>query len=386
MKLIINRKVLAKALASIKPACSPRGAIPILGCAKLNASDGYLTVSANDTEVAVAADVPAQIEAPGVVCAPLEQLLEITKTCTAEALQISLAKAGTLKIQEEDASGSAEVPTFEVEEFPVLPAFHPVASLTASGGVLRKMFASVESTMPTDKTRYNLNGVYLAMNGETRMVATDGYRLVVRTEPIAAQGREVGCILPRKAVEILHRHLPADSEVILRVGGDGDTGDTGKKESEPALAYASVLAAGWRLRSRLIDGTFPNYERVIPKDDHGRITVIVDRLALQTAIKRVLLKRDRDPSVALNVVPSGRLELESTDPHGAVRRTALGVSGTLPGAEAKAVFNPLFLLEILAGMETERVVMSLLDGLNPAVIYPEGSRDRHLAVVMPKRH
>jgi DNA polymerase-3 subunit beta len=227
------------------------------------------------------------------------------------------------------------------------------------------MLAQTIFAVSHDENRYALNGVLFSVQDrEIRIVATDGHRLALAVRPLASAGVAVSGIVPRKAVQ-----------EIARIVGSGEDVQVAISENQFILQMPNVL-----LMARLIEGTFPNYEQVVPKAHPHRITI--SRGALTAALRRVsVLSEERTKPVKFTLSP-GLLKLAASSPDFGEAEEQIEVP--YAGEEMTIGFNSRYVLDALGAQGAEQVVMELKDGLSPGIIKSfeeEGS----LCVIMPMR-
>jgi DNA polymerase-3 subunit beta len=222
-----------------------------------------------------------------------------------------------------------------------------------------------------DETRYNLNGVYveyLADSGKLRMVATDGHRLAYVDRALGAEfeGLERGVIIPRKGLTELKRLVDEEDADEIELGFEGNSSVARK--------------GGVTLVMRLIEGEFPNYRQVIPRES-GRVLTL-DTVALAQSLRRVaLLSAERSRAIKLEFAP-GTLRLSSNNPDLGEAHEEVDVD--FEGEPLSVAFNARYLMDALAVTRAKEVRLVLLDALSPAQLVPTDDPDA-LAVVMPMR-
>jgi DNA polymerase-3 subunit beta len=255
------------------------------------------------------------------------------------------------------------------EEFPKLPkddAAHPVA---VSGPVLLEMIKKTQFAISSDETRYILNGVFFEPRekGLVRMVATDGHRLALVERELAGDFKlKSGVIIPRKGLFELKRLLDEAPDAECQLGF--------------AENSAIFKKPGLSMVMRLIDGQFPEYQRVIPKE--GEKQLLVRRDKLFDALKRIsLLSADKSNAVKLSL-SENLLRITANNPDLGEAKDDLEVA--YRGGALTVGFNARYLLDVLGVLETDEVSVELGDEHSPGVLHPPGDRS-FTAVVMPMR-
>jgi DNA polymerase-3 subunit beta len=254
------------------------------------------------------------------------------------------------------------------DEFPQLPAVEGIQFVKLAPADLKEMIDKTFYSVSTDETRYNLNGVYFEQkeNGELFMVSTDGHRLSRISRKLdVSTGLTEGVILPRKGLGELKRML------------DGATGaiEFGIKGSHAVAVHKSMT-----LVMRLIDGSFPDYQQVIPKECEKKAQVRRDEFV--EALKRIsLVSNDKSHSVKVELEP-GMIRISSQNPDLGEGQEELPVE--YDGNKISIGFNARYLIDALNAIDEERVFLELNDDLSPGVLKGETDAD-YLCVVMPMR-
>lgn len=377
MKIRCEQSQVSRALQACLGAVAPRGTIPILGCVCLMAEEETLTVTGTDLEIAVQIRIPAEVQEKGSICVPARRLADFIKE--SPSAPVDLHAPEPEKVQVKVGRARLSLPAYERTKFPEFPPVSPVLrTLSVEGSILKDMFRKTAFAIATDETRYHLNGVYFcAEKTRLRLVATDGRRLACATRPlpVASGGKQekekiredqpVAVIMPRKAVEEFLRVFHPDPErVEVSIG-----------QNQMILETKDA-----RLQTRLVDGTFPNYEQVIPKECLIKVTLSAEEL--EHATRQVVASSDRDPSVRISL-KEGRMILTSQDPSGAQAEDELEVE--YKGQPLEAAYNPAYLLDFLKNAGSDHIVLEMNNGLSPALMRPAGDGQSYLCVVMPKK-
>jgi DNA polymerase-3 subunit beta len=247
---------------------------------------------------------------------------------------------------------------------PVVPA-EKATWLKIDGKTLREMLLQTSFAVSHDETRYALNGVLFSLAGkEARLVATDGHRLALAKRTLGNVGNAATGIVPRKAI----------SE-IMRVLGAGEDVEIALTENQFVLQMPNFM-----MTARLIEGQFPNYEAVIPKAHPGRL--VISRGALTSALRRVaVMAEERNKPVKLTLAPASlRLAASSQDLGDAEESLDVDYAG----AEVTIGFNSRYLLDAMAPVDKDEVILEFKDGLSPGVIRSVAD-DGYCCVIMPMR-
>ena len=370
MRLVIERSELLRALTHVTSVVERRTTIPILSNLLLKASGSQLEFKATDLEREVIEQAAAEVTAPGAVTVPAHMLHDIVRKLP------DGAEVEMVRDQERDRlalkSGHARfaLQTLPAEDFPDLAAGEMSHEFTIAAHDLKRLLDKTRFAISTEETRYYLNGVYLhpaTKDGPTlRAVATDGHRLALIELPCPAGAEGMpGVIVPRKTVHELHRLLE-DSEAEVRVG---------VSTSKVRFEIGTVT-----ITSKLIDGTFPDYARVIPQNNDKVLTVSNGQF--MSAVDRVsTIASERGRAVKLNLADD-KMVLSVNNPDGGSATEELGVNYT--SAPLEIGFNARYLLDIAGQLESDTAVFRLADPGSPTLVR-DGDDESALYVLMPMR-
>lgn len=371
MKFSIERAVLVKAVSQAQSVVERRNTIPILANVLIEATPDGVSFRATDLDVEVVDRAVAQVERPGATTVSAIMLNEIARKLPDGALvQISSDDAaGRLSV--EAGRSSFNLATLPREDFPVLAATEYTANFTAPASVLRRLFDKAKFAISTEETRYYLNGVYLHVadseDGPTlRCVATDGHRLARIDAALPDGAAELpGVIVPRKTVGELRKLL------------DDDEADIAVSVSETKIRFAT---ADITLTSKVIDGTFPDYTRVIPANNTRKLEV--DASDFARAVDRVAtVSSERSRAVKLSL-ESDRLVLSVNAPDSGAAEEELIVAYSDEPLEIG--FNAKYLQEIANQVDRDNAVF-MFNSSGDAALIREGSDQSAIYVVMPMR-
>jgi len=362
MDLQVARDPFLRALQLVQNIVEPRQTLPILANVLLDAQEGGLHVAATDLEVGVRVAVPAIVARPGAITLAARKLVELVRELPAQPITLKLQENGWVQLL--CGPAAFRLVGLPAEEYPPLETGSADGWVAVDGARLRAMLARTSYAMSQDESRPFLNGLFLVVKkGELRLVATDGHRLALARMSVEADGEMTG-IVPRKAVGEMGRVLSAGDETTLAL-----------RENQFFLR-----TPGFVLASKLIEGTFPSYEQVLPKSHPRRL--IVEREALIAALRRVsVVADDRTRPIRLTVAP-GALRLSASSQELGEAEEVLPAE--FEGEELMIGFNTRYILDALGPMEGDRVVVELKDSLSPGVFKSAADED-HLCVIMPMR-
>jgi DNA polymerase III subunit beta len=369
VKANLERNLLVKSLARMSRIVERRNTVPILSNVLLRASDGALHLKATDIDLEVTETIPADVEVSGATTVPAQMLSDIARKLP-DGANVSLD--GT-KDQFLIRSGRSRITLQSLPEadFPDMATGELSHKFTIAASDLTTLFGKTEFAISTEETRFYLNGVFLhtvTIDGQDKLraVATDGHRLG-RIEIPAPEGSHgmPGVIVPRKAVAEVQRLVDDRSGVVgIEVSG-----------TKIRFTIGAVV-----LTSKLIDGTFPDYERVIPTRNEKRL--VVDREAFAKAVDRVsTVSSERTRAVKLSIA-EGRLTLSVNSAEAGSAVEELDVDYTDVAMDVG--FNSRYLMDLLGELDGDEARFDLADSGSPAIVKDHGNPDA-LYVLMPMR-
>lgn len=371
MKLVIERAVLLKALAPIQSVVERRGTIPILANVKLEADKGTLALTATDMEIAIVERVKAEVATKGATTVPAHMLWEIVRKLP-EGSNVQLSKADDAgKITIAAGQSKFSLAALPVDDFPVMAEGDLEHLFIITPAECKAILEKTRFAISTEETRYYLNGVYLhaASNqgaAVLRAVATDGHRLA-RMEVALPDGAEKipGVIIPRKTVGELYK--------LVEEGGE---------KVEIALSDTKIRFSVGNavLVSKLIDGTFPDYERVIPTGNDKIMEVSGREFA--NAVDRVsVITSEKSRGIKLTLTPN-KLTLAASAADQGTATEELAVSY---GADPVEIgFNSRYLLDMMSQIEGETAQFVFADSASPTIVRDPADVGA-LYVIMPMR-
>ncbi len=365
MKLSTSRESLLKPLQAVIGVVERRQTMPVLANVLLQASDNTLSITATDLEVElVATNEVDSIEVPGDITVPGRKLLDICRALPEAATVTISLKGDRLNVQ----SGRSKfvLSTLPATEFPVVEDINADRQLTISQTNLRRLLDKTHFSMAQQDVRYYLNGLLLETGGgKIRAVATDGHRLALCDIALeGADGAKSQVIVPRKGVLELQRLLDGDEDVQITLGSN----------------HIRINVGNIRFTSKLIDGRFPDYDRVIPETKSNVVKSSKD--ALRQCLQRAaILSNEKYRGVRLEF-HKGNIRIHANNPDQEEAEDELEVDYT--GEEMEIGFNVNYLLDALAAVDDDNVEVGLLDPSSSCVLRAPGD-DGSLYVVMPMR-
>ena len=373
MELVVRKTDLLRELQLFQGIVERKNTIPILANVLIEAAGDEVKLLATDLEVGLRSRCAASVARGGALTLPAKKLYEIVKALPETDVRIEEDKNGVKVAADRFDSRMQTLPR---EDFPTLPEASGTYSATLPRDVLRHMVSKTQFAITGEDTRYFLNGALFILRPDSMMlVSTDGHRLALisvardkaKTKGKSAAEDEVRVILPRKTLLELGRLL-----------GEGD-GDIHYERGENHLFFE---IGGRLLISRMIDGQFPAFERVIPKSNDKRIEFDRDRLT--NAVKRVaLLSNERSRAVKFQM-EGGRVEIASSSPEFGEAKEVLTVDYT--GTPVTICFNAQYVLDFLSVADTDGVSLEFKDEMSQAVMKPINADGYdYTYVIMPMR-
>ena len=371
MKVTVERAELLKSLGHVHRVVERRNTIPILANVLVKADRGKLSLKATDLDLEVTDSIAAEVSPGGSTTVPAHMFYEIVRKLP-EGSQIVLEGSGDRAVLALRAGRSRfTLQTLPESDFPDLAAGEMGHSFKLAAADLKRLIDKTQFAISTEETRYYLNGIYLHVagtpkSGTLRTVATDGHRLAQVELPLpqGAAGMP-GIIVPRKTVGEVQRLIET---------GEGDVA------VELSSAKIRFTIGNVVLTSKLIDGTFPDYARVIPVNNDKNL--VVDKKDFEAAVDRVsTVSSERGRAVKLSIT-SGRLVLSVTNPDSGSATEEIEVEYAADPLDIG--FNSRYLLDIAAQIEGEVAVLKLADPGSPTLIQDQNAKGA-LYVLMPMR-
>ncbi|MDQ3556926.1 MAG: DNA polymerase III subunit beta [Gemmatimonadota bacterium] len=366
MKFTITREKLQEGLAAVAGSIPTRTTLPVLANLLVEAEEGGVRFSGTDLDTAVSVRVPAEVDTPGAITAPAKKLQEIAR---------ELPGSVEISTQSDAISITSGRSRFRLnglprDEFPAFPGVDFDSGWSLAGSELQQLISHVSFAASTEETRPILNGVLWQLTNEgMRMVATNGHRLAKMTIPIGGAPTQEGAdlIVHPKALGQVQKLLANQAQVEIA-------------RSENHLGFRGD---GVEIYTRLIEGPYPNYEQVIPKDNDKQL--VVDRAALLAAVRRMaIVASDQTHRIRMALGgPMLKFSVETPDLGDATEELPVEYDGD----PLEIGFNAQYLLELLRYMPTDEVRMSFRAPERAAIIEPVGNEDTpdYLCLVMPLR-
>jgi DNA polymerase III subunit beta len=368
MKLTITREQLQEGLVAVAASVPAKTTLPILSNILLEATRDGIRLSGTDLDIAVSTMVSASVDQEGAITLPARKLVEIVRELPNAAIR--LTAAGEQRVTIECGRSKFRLLGLPREEFPAFPGVKFDGGWKAASQDLHKLISHVAFAASTEESRPILNGVLWELRPDRmRMVATNGHRLARMDIPAspAAASEPAELIVPPKALEQIRRLFGSDEEVEIA-------------RSENHLGFRSATT---QVFTRLIEGPYPNYEQVIPRENDKAATA--DKAALTAALRRMSIVASDQTHRIRMAFANGSCKLSVQTPDLGEAQEELGVS--YEGDPLEIGFNAAYLLEILKYIPTDEVRMTFKAPERAATCEPVGWDDpaSYLTLVMPLR-
>ncbi|MEX0692172.1 MAG: DNA polymerase III subunit beta [Gemmatimonadales bacterium] len=366
MKFTITREKLQEGLVAVAASVPTKTTLPVLSNILVEAIKGGLRLSGTDLDIAVSTVVPADVDVEGAVTLPAKKLVDIVRELPSAAIRVT--GAGEQRVTLECGRSRFKLLGIPKDEFPSFPPVSFDKAWKVAATDLQKLISHVAFAASNEESRPILNGVLWELRPERmRMVATNGHRLARMDVPSKGAKTSADLIVPPKALE-----------QIRRLFGSADEIEIAKSDNHLGFRAGDTLVF-----TRLIEGPYPNYEQVIPRENDKAATV--DKQALASTLRRVgVVASDQTHRVRL-AFSSGTLKFTVSTPDLGEAHDELAV--TYDGEPIEIGFNATYLLEILKFMPTEEVRITMKAPERAATLEPAGWDDpaQYLCLVMPLR-
>jgi len=364
MKISIARSELLEGLSTVSKGMSARSTLPILSGILITANEGEILLQATDLEVSIKHISPALIEQTGQIVVPGKLLMDIVRSLPEAAVTIETeGETAHIKCQQ----SSFTVKTLKPGDFPKFPEVEVEKSITLPSATLVSMVRQVSRAVSRDETRAILTGILLIIEGPSiKMVATDSYRLAVREIILEKEaGEDIEVVVPGKALE-----------EVTRLGSESETVVLGISENQIVFEFGSTVFI-----TRRIEGTFPNYKQLIPKE--SETTAVVSGEELTAAVKRVSLMALHNTPLRIAVnVEDQTLSLSAATQDVGDASEDLMVKAE--GHDVEIAFNHAFLMDGLGSMGTDSVRLEVQSALKPGLL-KSVEQEGFLYLLMPVR-
>lgn len=372
MKVVLNRSDFQKGISTVQSAVAAKNTMPILANVLLEAREKKLEFVATDLDMGVRCSVPAEVVEKGSITLNAKKLADIIRELPDASIDIEIDDSH--KVILVCQKSNFKIHGLPKDDFPILPEVKKDRSFKIQALLLQEMIRKTIFAVSNDETRYVLNGVFFQVEGgKVRMVSTDGHRLSFIQKKLDSKSDDkCSVIIPTKTLNEL-------SKVIAETVKD-------EEEKEKVVEIMATdnqikfIVEGVEIVSRLIEGQFPNYEQVIPKESDKKIEASTEDLAAAT--RRVaILTSEKSNSIRYQAKGS-KLTISSKTPDMGEAKEEIDI--VYKGEEISIAYNSKYVLDVLKNVGTKEILLELTQPLSPGIIRPKGDND-YLCVIMPMR-
>jgi DNA polymerase-3 subunit beta len=373
MKFKINRDHFSNGLAQVLNVVGSKAAMPILSNVLIEAEKDYISLTTTNLDLGIRCKIKAEVKEGGSVTLPVKRLATIVRELP--NVDVSFDSTATHQVKIASGGSNFRIMGIGAEEFPKLPDSAEDKTFTLEQGELATMLSNVSYAQSSDETRYILNGVYFNFkDGKLALVATDGRRLALVSKELEVPAESAGAIiLPAKTVGEL-----------LRLLGKGDKLSIAFNERRAAFQIEtgkdnnSGLTDSIYLFSKVVEGNYPNYQQVIPKETHQRIK-LERELFLQCVHRAALVTSEKSNSVKIKLT-ANLLEITASSPDFGESHESMAIS--YGGPDLQVAFNPQFVMDPLRALTKDEVFFEVKDEVSPGVFK---TLESFVCVIMPVR-
>jgi DNA polymerase-3 subunit beta len=372
MKVTVLQERLAHGLAVVSRAVSPRSTLPVLSNVLIATDEGRLRLSATNLELGITCWIGAKIEEEGSTTVPARTFADLVNTLPAEQVNLAL-NSQTQVLNVRAGSSNTDIKCIDAQEFPPLPVPDMEGAILLNVADFKEMVAQVAFAASQDEARPVLMGVLMKVEGDTiTLAAADGFRLSVRKGTLSQPAiSPVSVIIPARALSELARVAVDGNEMISMVFPKG--------RGQVVFRMKEVEVV-----SQLIDGTFPDYQQIIPRSYKSR-TILSTPSVLKACKQAEIFAREGSNVARLDIKSSGDLEPGMVEISAQAEETGSNetiVAATVEGIGLLIAFNVKYLREVLEVVRTPNVALETTAPNAPGVIRPVGD-DNFLHVIMP---
>jgi len=372
MKFKINRDHFANGLAQVINVVGSKATMPILSNVLIEAEKDQISLTTTNLDLGIRCKIKAEVKEAGTVTLPVKRLASIVKELPNTDVTVDAAPNHQVKL----SSGGS---TFRImgigkEEFPPLPEFGDEKAFTLEQAELASMLRSVSYAESQDETRYILNGVYFSFKeGKFTLVATDGRRLALMGKEMEIPADSSGSIiLPAKTVSELGRLLDKGEKVKINFNERRCAFQIANNKDSSGLVDSIYLY------SKVVEGNYPNYNQVVPKETHQRIK-LERQLFLDCIHRAALVCSEKANQVKLKL-SSNLLEIMAQSPDFGEAHESMAINYS--GPDLQVAFNPVFLMDPLKALTKDEIFFEVKDEISPGVFK---TLDSFICVIMPVR-
>jgi DNA polymerase-3 subunit beta len=367
MQFEVAKPALLKAIASVNGAVEKKNTIPVLQNIKIEVTADKVSMAATDMDILVTTSFEADIKNGGTTTVPAQMFFDIVRKIP-DLSKIMISQESPTMMQIKSGKSKYNLPCIDASEFPNLSEGELGVEAEVVAEKLAKMIDKTRFAISSDETRYYLNGLFLQSikkdsGFELRCVATDGHRLALAYLTTNDLNSEFGVILPKKSVAEIRRIIDGSKKIKISVS---------RVKIKIVTEQATIV-------SKLIDGEFPDYDKVLPKNN-GQLAVINKKTFFDCVDRVSTVATDKHRSVKLTI-ENGKMNLQVSTNDGSFAYEELDV--TYSGDKIETGFNSRYLLDVIGQIDKEELLMKFKDGFSPALVE---AKDMHsVFVIMPVR-
>lgn len=372
MKFKINRDHFSNGLAQVLNVVGSKATMPILSNVLIEAEKDYISLTTTNLDLGIRCKIKAEVKEGGSVTLPVKRLATIVRELP--NVDVTLDASPNHQVKLTSGGSTFRIVGIGKEEFPPLPEFGDDKSFTLEQAELTSMLKSVSYAQSSDETRYILNGVYFNFrDGKLNLVATDGRRLALISKELEVPAESAGSIiLPAKTVSELTRMLDKGSQLKIAFNDRRASFQINTDKDSSGLVDSIYLY------SKVVEGNYPNYQQVIPKETHQRIK-LERELFLQCVHRAALVTSEKSNSVKIKLT-SNLLEITAQSPDFGEAHESMAIAYS--GPDLQVAFNPSFVIDPLKALNKDEVFFELKDEVSPGVFK---TLESFICVIMPVR-
>lgn len=374
MKLSVSKDEMQGKLANIQNIVEKKNTMPVLSHFLLNAAKKGSYIIATDIETALKEPIDVTVEKEGRLCIPARKLFEIVRELEGDLIFETIGEPAGGWLRVHSGASDFKLACLLADDFPAWPVLGEVEEITLDSTMLLEMIERTLYSAGESDTRYTLNGLLFHAKPEDKIlfvVGTDGHRLaLIHKNMEEGVKHEKKIIVPRKAVSELRRFLPSSGD------------EKGSKTIKLSIGEKHLLFSIDKIQflTRLIDGSYPNYENVIPQANEKKMQI--NREVFSKILRRVsVMSKERASAVRFDLEKDKLIVFSSSPDIGEAREEA---QIDYKGDNLSLGFNARYLLDVLGAMSSEKVTLELQDPLSPVLVKEEGNED-YKCVIMPMR-
>lgn len=366
MKLSCNQENLQKGINTVNKIIGNRASLPVLNNILISSDNGRLKLSSTDLEIAVKTWIGAKVDEEGSITVPARLLTEFITNNSDEKINFS-TKDDILNIK--SINHQANIKGINASEFPLIPEFKDAKKIEINSkklyeGIIHTVFACAH-----DETRPVLTGLLIKIKQEQlKLVATDSYRLAEATTDIDKKHKDINVIVPARAMSEISRIISQE--------------EMGKVEISFSENQIMFSVENTQIISRLIEGSFPDYEQIIPKNHQTKVKLRADKFS-QSIKMASFFARESANNIKIKLIGGKTIEILAVSPQVGDEVSKIQAE-SFEGKPAEIAFNAKFVLDVLATINEDQIIMEINSSINPVVIKPVKSKNL-LYVIMPLR-